>query len=61
MSTQYEVLVSLDVGDQVTHQRFGFGTVLATSGSGDKSEADIDFGPAGVKRMLLRYAPMEKL
>ena len=61
MSTQYEVLVSLDVGDKVTHQRFGFGTVLATSGSGDKSEAAIDFGPAGVKCMLLRYAPMVKL
>ncbi len=61
MSTPYEVLVSLDAGDQVTHQRFGFGTVVATSGSGDKADATINFGPAGVKRMLLRYAPMVKL
>ncbi len=54
-------VVSLDAGDRVTHQKFGLGTVVATSGSGDKSDATIDFGSAGVKRLLLRYAPVEKL
>jgi DNA helicase-2/ATP-dependent DNA helicase PcrA len=27
----------------------------------DKSVASIDFGTEGVKRLLLRYAPVEKL
>ena len=54
-------VASLDPGDRVTHQKFGLGTVVSTSGSGDKAEATIDFGSAGVKRLLLRYAPVEKL
>ena len=54
-------VLSLDPGDRVTHQKFGLGTVVSTSGSGEKTEATIDFGSAGVKRLLLRYAPVEKL
>jgi len=54
-------VVSLEAGERVTHQKFGLGTVVSTSGSGDKAEATIDFGSAGVKRLLLRYAPVEKL
>ena len=54
-------VMSLDAGERVTHQKFGLGTVVSTSGVGDKSEATIDFGSAGVKRLLLRYAPVEKL
>jgi DNA helicase-2/ATP-dependent DNA helicase PcrA len=54
-------VLSLDPGDRVTHQKFGLGTVVSTSGTGDKTEATIDFGSAGVKRLLLRYAPVEKL
>ena len=37
------------------------GTVVALEGAGDKSVASIDFGSEGVKRLLLRYAPVEKL
>jgi DNA helicase-2/ATP-dependent DNA helicase PcrA len=54
-------VTSLSVGDRVTHQKFGLGTVVTTSGVGDKAEATIDFGSVGVKRLLLRYAPVEKL
>jgi DNA helicase-2/ATP-dependent DNA helicase PcrA len=54
-------VASLNAGERVTHQKFGLGTVVSTSGSGDKAEATIDFGSAGVKRLLLRYAPVEKL
>ena len=32
-----------------------------TSGLGEKAEATIDFGAEGTKRLLLRYAPVEKL
>ena len=51
----------LRVGDRVLHSGFGLGTVLATSGDKDNAKADVDFGSAGVKRLALRYAPLEKL
>ena len=54
-------VISLSPGDRVTHEKFGLGTVVTTGGFGDKSDATIDFGSAGVKRLLLRYAPVEKL
>ncbi len=52
---------SLDPGDRVLHDSFGMGTVVALEGAGDKTVASIDFGSEGVKRLLLRYAPVEKL
>ncbi|MCH1866307.1 DNA helicase PcrA [Nocardioides sp. CFH 31398] len=52
---------ALDPGDRVLHDSFGMGTVVTVEGSGDKSVASIDFGSEGVKRLLLRYAPVEKL
>ncbi|WP_371481083.1 DNA helicase PcrA [Kitasatospora sp. NBC_00315] len=54
-------VVGLAVGDRVTHDSFGLGTVVATSGVGDKAQATVDFGAAGRKQLLLRYAPVEKL
>jgi DNA helicase-2/ATP-dependent DNA helicase PcrA len=52
---------SLAPGDRVTHDTFGLGTVVAVEGVAEKSVASIDFGTEGVKRLLLRYAPVEKL
>jgi len=52
---------SLEPGDRVTHDSFGLGTVVAVEGAAEKSVASIDFGSEGVKRLLLRYAPVEKL
>ncbi|GAA2664065.1 DNA helicase PcrA [Streptomyces lunalinharesii] len=54
-------VVSLGVGDRVTHDSFGLGTVVGVKGSGDNAEATIDFGGEKPKRLLLRYAPVEKL
>ena len=53
--------VSLAVGDRVTHDQFGLGTVVAVAGTGAKAEATVDFGGDKPKRLLLRYAPVEKL
>ncbi|CAL9544962.1 ATP-dependent DNA helicase UvrD1 [Streptomyces sp. enrichment culture] len=53
--------VSLAVGDRVTHDQFGLGTVVAVKGTGANAEATIDFGDTKPKRLLLRYAPVEKL
>lgn len=52
---------SLEPGDRVLHDSFGMGTVVALEGVADKTVASIDFGSEGVKRLLLRYAPVEKL
>ncbi len=54
-------VVALAVGDRVSHKTFGMGTVTGTSGAGERAEATIDFGSSGTKRLLLRYAPVEKL
>ncbi|GAA3817531.1 DNA helicase PcrA [Nocardioides panacisoli] len=51
----------LEPGDRVTHDTFGLGTVISVEGQAEKSVASIDFGTDGVKRLLLRYAPVEKL
>ncbi|MFD4654830.1 DNA helicase PcrA [Kitasatospora sp. NPDC058444] len=53
--------VSLAVGDRVTHDSFGLGTVVAVTGAGDRAQATVDFGTEGRKQLLLRYAPVEKL
>jgi DNA helicase-2/ATP-dependent DNA helicase PcrA len=52
---------SLAGGDRVSHDSFGLGTVVTVEGAGEKAVASIDFGSQGVKRLLLRYAPVEKL
>jgi DNA helicase-2/ATP-dependent DNA helicase PcrA len=55
-------LISLHSGDRVSHDSFGLGTVVRVEGEGDKVMAHVDFGTdTGVKRLLLRYAPLEKL
>ena len=54
-------VIALDPGDRVLHPTFGMGTVVTTTGSGERAEASVDFGTEGVKRLLLRYAPVEKL
>jgi DNA helicase-2/ATP-dependent DNA helicase PcrA len=51
----------LEVGDRVSHDTFGLGSVVAVNGAGDRAEATINFGSYGEKRLLLRYAPVEKL
>jgi len=53
---------SLSPGDRVNHDSYGLGTVLSVEGRGDDPEAKIDFGgDYGIKHLVLRYAPLEKL
>jgi DNA helicase-2/ATP-dependent DNA helicase PcrA len=55
------IAMELAVGERVSHDTFGLGTVVSVAGAGDKAEATINFGQYGEKRLLLRYAPVEKL
>ncbi|MEW2621094.1 DNA helicase PcrA [Streptomyces sp. NPDC048106] len=59
--TTEKPVVGLSVGDRVTHDQFGLGTVVGVKGTGANAEATIDFGDTKPKRLLLRYAPVEKL
>jgi DNA helicase-2/ATP-dependent DNA helicase PcrA len=54
-------VISLAVGDRVTHDQFGLGTVVAVTGRPGDEKATIDFGDERPKQLLLRYAPVEKL
>jgi DNA helicase-2/ATP-dependent DNA helicase PcrA len=50
------------VGDRVSHDKYGLGTVVEAQGDGPRATATIDFGAAGkVKLMLVGSVPMVKL
>jgi DNA helicase-2/ATP-dependent DNA helicase PcrA len=52
---------SLQVGDRVSHDGFGLGTVVALRGAAEKAQAEVDFGSLGSKWLVLRFAPLVKL
>lgn len=49
------------VGDMVRHDKWGLGRVVSVRGSGDRAEAEIAFESAGTKRLLLCWAPLERV
>jgi len=49
------------VGDSVTHKHWGAGVVREIVGSGDRAEAVVVFQGHGAKRLLLAWAPLEKV
>ncbi|RSN36014.1 DNA helicase PcrA [Amycolatopsis sp. WAC 01416] len=56
------VALKLDIGDRVSHDKYGLGTVIACDGVGPRATATIDFGAAGkVRLMLIGSVPMVKL
>jgi DNA helicase-2/ATP-dependent DNA helicase PcrA len=51
----------LDIGDHVHHRIFGDGVVINCSPNKDDQEITVAFTTAGVKRLLLSLAPLEKV
>jgi DNA helicase-2/ATP-dependent DNA helicase PcrA len=49
------------IGDRVRHDKFGVGVVQEISGEDQNAEAHIRFPEAGRKRLLLAWAPLEKV
>lgn len=45
-------------GMQVEHQKFGFGKILSLEGGANNRIAGIDFGPHGVKKIMLNFAKL---
>jgi DNA helicase II / ATP-dependent DNA helicase PcrA len=53
--------IGLRVGDDVAHDKFGEGVVIELIGDGDKTEAIVNFPEVGEKRLLLAWAPLQKI
>lgn len=49
------------VGDKITHDQYGLGTVTGIQDKGANSVLEVDFRSEGVKRLMIRVAPIEKL
>ena len=47
-------------GERVVHDTFGSGSVVEISGFGRDLKVTVDFDEAGRKKLLLRYASLEK-
>lgn len=60
-STGADVPSDLAAGDRVVHDRFGMGTVKEITGNGADSKAVIHFDNAGEKRLLLKFAKLQKV
>ncbi|NMM97852.1 ATP-dependent helicase [Bifidobacterium olomucense] len=49
------------IGDMISHDQYGLGKITDAQDKGRNSVITVDFGSAGVKRLMLRVAPIEKL
>jgi DNA helicase II / ATP-dependent DNA helicase PcrA len=54
--------LSWKVGDKAQHGKWGVGTVVSVKGQGEGIELDIAFpSPTGIKRLLAKFAPIQKV
>jgi len=49
------------LGDRVRHRSWGAGKVVSLTGEGDRAEAVVEFDQYGRKRLLLAWAPLERV
>jgi DNA helicase-2/ATP-dependent DNA helicase PcrA len=54
-------VTELSPGDDVEHERFGYGKVVSVDGEPPNTVAVIEFKTAGTKKLLLRFAKLTKL
>ena len=52
-------IAGLRIGTQVRHAEFGVGTVRALEGRGERAKAVVQFTRGGIKKLMLRFAPLE--
>jgi DNA helicase-2/ATP-dependent DNA helicase PcrA len=56
-----DLTLSWNVGDKVSHGKWGVGTIVSTKGNSDDLELNIAFPqPVGIKRLLAKFAPITK-
>ena len=51
----------IKLGDKVRHAIFGDGVVVTVSGSGEDMQLSVAFPGQGVKQLMWRYAPLQKI
>jgi DNA helicase-2/ATP-dependent DNA helicase PcrA len=49
------------LGDKVEHKKWGQGVIVGTSGQGEEIELQVAFPGMGIKTVLARYAPLQKV
>jgi DNA helicase-2/ATP-dependent DNA helicase PcrA len=54
-------VLGLRVGDDVRHAKWGEGVIIDIEGQDEKAEATVRFPDIGEKRLLLSWAPLEKI
>jgi DNA helicase-2/ATP-dependent DNA helicase PcrA len=53
--------ITWHVGDKARHRKWGVGTVVSVKGTGEEVELKIAFPGQGVKGLMQKYAPIEKV
>ena len=62
METDPDVeLVEFEVGDQVKHPKWGVGTILFKSGSGENAKVIVVFPEEGQKKLLVKKSRLKKV
>ena len=56
-----DLTVEWRVGDKAKHGKWGVGTVVSVKGKGEEVELKIAFPDQGVKGLMQKYAPIEKV
>jgi hypothetical protein len=51
----------IEIGDQVKHAKWGVGTVLFRSGTGETAKAIVVFPEEGQKKLMLKYSALVKV
>lgn len=58
--TKADLSIEWHVGDKAIHSKWGEGTVVAVSGSGEETEIQVSFTGIGLKKLMQKYAPLKK-
>ena len=58
---KHQVDMSIQKGDLVQHKIWGKGKVVEVFGSGDSMQLKIQFPTQGVRQVMAKYAPIEKV
>ncbi len=61
LARSHVAATEIGTGDRVRHSHWGVGTVREVVGAGDRAEAVVSFDAEGVKRLLLAWAPLERV
>ena len=56
-----KTLVNFSAGESVKHKIWGNGQVLESNGTGDSQELLVEFPNVGVKRLIVKYAALERV